>query len=133
MSYYWFINDTNYGSTNDTSFQYAFSDPALSTLEVLVLAKIANPNNDLTLVESNRIYESSVRNSSSLKEISRLESPPFVKNGLFRKHLDARNPMTYVNYSGKYDLQSVLREIIFKKILSNNVRKHLFLLTYIHT
>ena len=117
MSYYWFINDTNYGSTNDTSFQYAFSDPALSTLEVLVLAKIANPNNDRTLVESNRIYESSVRNSSSLKEISRLESPPFVKNGLFRKHLDARNPMTYVNYSGKYNLLIVLQEPIFKKII----------------
>jgi len=102
MSYYWFINDTNYGSTNDTSFEYTFSDPGLSTVEVLVLAKIANPNNDRSL-ENNRkntIYESSVRNSSSLKEISRLESPPFVKNGLFRKRLDARDPMANVNYSG---------------------------------
>ena len=105
MSYYWFINDTNYGSTNDTSFEYTFSNPGLSTVEVLVLAKIANPDNK-RLGETNRkneIFERTVRNTSSLTEISRLESPPFVKNGLFRKRLDARNPMTYVNYTGMFD------------------------------
>lgn len=102
MSYYWFINDTNYGSTNDTSFEYTFSDPGLSTVEVLVLAKIANPGNAPSLENERRsaMFESSVRNSSSLKAISRLESPPFVKNGLFRKRLDSRNPMSKVNYTG---------------------------------
>ena len=103
MSYYWFINDTNYGSTNDTSFEYTFSDPGLSTVEVLVLAKIANPGNEPSLETKRRnaVFESTVRNSSSLKAISRLESPPFVKNGLFRKRLDSRNPMTKVNYTGR--------------------------------
>ena len=102
MSYYWFINDTNYGSTNDTSFEYTFSNPGISTIEVLVLAKIANPDNK-AIRETNRnneLFESSVRNTSSLKAISRLESPPFVKNGLFRINLDARDPMTNINYTG---------------------------------
>ena len=107
MSYYWFINDTNYGSTNDTSFEYTFSNPGISTIEVLVLAKIANPDNK-AIRETNRnneLFESSVRNTSSLKAISRLESPPFVKNGLFRINLDARDPMTNINYIG---IQNIL-------------------------
>ena len=104
MSYYWFINDTNYGSTNDTSFEYTFSSPGLSTVEVMVLAKIANPDNDRLLEtnKNNELFETSVRNSSSLQQIASLQSPPFVKNGLFRKRLDARLPMTEINYEGKF-------------------------------
>ena len=106
MSYYWFINDTNYGSTNDTSFEYTFSDPGLSTVEVLVLAKIANPDKVRSIESSkdNDSFENTVRNSSSFKEVSRLESPPFVKNGLFRKHIDSRSPITTFNYTGKDQL-----------------------------
>ena len=106
MSYYWFINDTNYGSTNDTSFDYTFSSPGISTIEVMVLAKIANPDNKAVqqTIKNNELFESSVRNTSSLKEISRLDSPPFVKNGLFRIRLDSREPMTYVNYTGNISL-----------------------------
>ena len=102
MSYYWFINETNYGSTDDTSFEYTFSSPGLSTVEVMVLAKIANPAND-RLLETNRkaeMFEAKVRNSTSMRHLASLESPPFVKNGLFRKRLDARDPMTAVNYEG---------------------------------
>ena len=72
-------------------------------MEVMVLAKVANPDND-RLSETNRkneIYENSVRNSSTAQQAASLESPPLVKNGLFRKHLDARNPMTEMNYEGK--------------------------------
>ena len=104
MSYYWFINDTNYGSTNDTYFEYTFSSPGVSIVEVMVLAKIANPDNG-KLSETDRlneIYENSVRNSSTTQQAASLELPPLVKNGLFRKHLDARNPMTKVEYNGKY-------------------------------
>ena len=106
MSYYWFINDTNYGSTNDTSFEYTFSDPGLSTVEVLVLAKIANPDKVRSIESSkdNDSFENTVRNSSSFKEVSRLESPPFVKNGLFRKHIDSRSPLTTFNYTGKVQM-----------------------------
>ena len=70
MSYYWFINDTNYGSTNDTYFEYTFSSPGVSIVEVMVLAKIANPDNE-RLSETNRkneIFETSVRNSSTIQQ-----------------------------------------------------------------
>ena len=116
MSYYWFINDTNYGSTNDTSFEYTFSNPGISTIEVLVLAKIANPDNKAVLetTRNNELFESSVRNTSSLREISRMESPPFVKNGLFRTNLDSRDPMTYVNYTGKFFLIWTINRYLHK-------------------
>ena len=114
MSYYWFINDTNYGSTNDTSFEYTFSNPGISTIEVLVLAKIANPDNK-AVHETNRnteLFESSVRNTSSLREISRFDAPPFVKNGLFRTNLDSRDPMTYINYTGTIKITHVVTKQI---------------------
>ena len=120
MSYYWFINDTNYGSTNDTSFDYTFSSPGISTIEVLVLAKIANPDNN-AIQETNRnneLFESSVRNTSSLKAISRLDSPPFVKNGLFRIRLDSREPMTYVNYTGNIFIRSKFALVLVLFIIS---------------
>ena len=100
ISYFWIINGTNYGSTNDTSFEYAFNTPSVSHVEAWTYATLPNPN--IKNKQCNNInyhsHDTVLRNNTSNGMCASLG---MSKNAEFRTEIDARIPMTYVKHEGK--------------------------------
>ena len=102
IGYYWFINGTNYGSTDDASFEYEFKLTGTSHIEVLVVAKLDKSKNNATTMHKNRILSKLSPDDGITKfNFSSIVLQPADKEGRFVTHVDARNPMTKVEYTGK--------------------------------
>jgi len=98
MTYYWFINETNFGPSNDNLFNYTFKVPNYYTIEAIVLAQISGE--PLNLLKSDT-------NLTSLKpkELQH-QAPPHVKTGMFHLTVESRVPMTHMNFSGNTWVES---------------------------
>lgn len=104
MQYFWFINDTNYGPTENSSFYYTFSSPGLSTAEVMVLAKVGGDPEVSALNGFWRNASELVRSATSLSK-TKLNPPvptvpPYVKSGVFRTVIESRTPISVLNATG---------------------------------
>lgn len=90
--YFWFINDTSYGTTNSASFLYNFTSPGRSTIEVFVVAKKSD------IIPSH--LHTSMRTLNTSRQIQNVVVPKDIKTGMFRVQVDARNPMNKVKVDG---------------------------------
>ena len=98
MTYYWFINETNFGPSNDNLFNYTFKVPNYYTIEAIVLAQISGE--PLNLLKSDT-------NLTSLKPKDLAhQAPPHVKTGMFHLTVESRKPMTHMNFSGNTWVES---------------------------
>ena len=96
FNYFWWVNDTFYGATNGTLFEYNIKEPSVTQFEALVTAYI--PNKKMHL-QSQEIIK---RNASSefLKTYSTMNDEITRANHFITK-VDARTPMTNFTISGK--------------------------------
>lgn len=96
MTYFYFVNDTNYGPSDNDTFTYQFTNPGRSTVEAMVMAKVAGDNNP---------SPPTVNNTAEIRSLTsaqlRAKAPPYVKTGVLRTHVDSRTPITYLNETGE--------------------------------
>ena len=100
ISYFWFINDTNYGSSNDSSFEYSFNLPSKSILEAFVYAKIPIPNHS---AHHNNEYSGATlgsKNHTQWRHPS-VSSAFIAKNARFQTTIEAKIPMNNLVHKGK--------------------------------
>ena len=103
ISYFWIINGTNYGSTNDTSFEYAFNTPSVSHVEAWTYATLPNPNTENKQCKNINYHgnKSVFKNDTPNRMCTSLG---MSKNAEFRTEIDSRIPMTHVKHEGKFIL-----------------------------
>ena len=113
ISYFWFINGTNYGSTNGSSFEYNLKIPSVSQIEAFVYTYIPEKMSKLQEleIERNRSYEFFKNYSARYNELT--ESSPMIYNR-FSTYVNARTPMTYIKHTGKSYLTKIRRNMEFK-------------------
>lgn len=100
LQYFWFVNDTNYGPSENDTFTYRFKHPGYSTVEAMVMAKIAGTLDDDK--DDSLIFKHS--DSEKVKSLTSDQltrsAPPYVKTGVFRNHIESRTPITRLNHTG---------------------------------
>jgi len=112
MQFFWFVNGTNYGPSENNSFTFKFFPPGHYTVEALVMAQVSSGNGlgNALADEQNRIDErphpaALLTNSEELKSLSSHEiqqkAPPYLKTGVFRSEIESRTPITKFNYTGE--------------------------------
>jgi len=115
LQYYWFVNRTNYGLTENNSFTYNFYPPGRFEVECILIAHVPGSfrSDDKKPVTVNQEV-SSVLNSTENRNMTTQQlqnrvtevtktvvEPPFLKTGIFQITLESRTPITKYNYTGE--------------------------------
>ena len=82
IQYFWFVNDTNYGPTEDNKFLFKFSAPGWYTIETIVMAQVSgDPNRGP--VGGDLLKDQNVTSLTS-QQLQDVVHPPHMKTGVFR-------------------------------------------------
>ena len=87
LTFYWFVNDTNYGPSTNNSFHFKFHPPGHYTVETIVMAQKAGEAMEPTpqLLTNNEEFRS--MSSAQLRDKA---VAPYMKTGVFRRKLESR-------------------------------------------
>ena len=107
MQFFWFVNDTNYGPSENNSFTFKFFPPGHYTVETIVMAQVSSTSglnrNENSIQTGNN--PPVLTNSEEIRSLSSNEiqqkAPPYVKTGVFRTVIESRTPITKFNYTGE--------------------------------
>jgi len=99
LTFYWFVNDTNYGPSTNNSFHFKFHPPGHYTVETIVMAQkageVSEPTPQLVLTNTEEFRSMS---SAQLRDKA---VAPYMKTGVFRRKLESRTPITNFNKTGE--------------------------------
>ena len=96
LTYYWFVNDTNYGPSTNNSFRFKFHPPGKYAVETIVMAqKPGEKQDDPDMVLTGEEFRS--MSSAQLRS----NVAPSMKTGVFRTKLESRTPITNFNKTGE--------------------------------
>jgi len=108
MQYYWFVNRTNYGPTENNSFINKFYPPDRFDVEVIIIAHIPGRENSEETDIKTVLNDTETRNMTSkelqdkVSEASRTGlRPPTLKTGIFQTTLVSWDPISKYNYTGE--------------------------------
>ena len=100
FSYFWFINGTNYGSSD--AFEYQFRSPFVSLIEVFIQATVEVLDIDGPhQLGINETIDRRSNNNVTFGKLNATEMSSVYKDGRFILKVESRNPMTNVEYTGE--------------------------------
>ena len=116
LQYYWFVNRTNYGLTENNSFTYNFYPPGRFEVECILIAhipgtvrkdsenpvKVTNPEVTSVLNSTETRNMTTQQLQNRVTEVTKtVVEPPFLKTGIFQITLESRTPISKYNYTGE--------------------------------
>ena len=116
ISYFWFFNGTNYGSSNDSSYEKALTEPSLTLVEAFVYAYVPNKLSNLQalkIMENNASYEYFKNYTPMNSSLTSISTTRFNK---FSTNVDARTPMTSIKHTGmkKFRVGEIIEIFLYR-------------------